>query len=123
MTPTAEAAGRFTRRHPRPHWVVVTVVMAALVGALVVQGYVRREVGRSATGERLGLRTAPGSMISRSGGALRRTSPPPMTAALTFDDGPDPTWTPNVLDLLREKGVPATFFVVGAHVVAHPELV
>lgn len=32
---------------------------------------------------------------------------------LTFDDGPDPTWTPQVLDILAEKHVPATFFVVG----------
>ncbi|GAB4094443.1 polysaccharide deacetylase family protein [Flaviaesturariibacter terrae] len=32
---------------------------------------------------------------------------------LTFDDGPDPTWTPRILDILSEKGVPATFFVVG----------
>src|SRR4051794_37864261 len=46
-----------------------------------------------------------------------------MTVALTFDDGPDPTWTPKLLDLLREKHVPATFFVVGAQAVSHPELV
>ncbi|TCJ14501.1 glycosyltransferase [Flaviaesturariibacter flavus] len=32
---------------------------------------------------------------------------------LTFDDGPDPTWTPRILDVLSKKGVPATFFVVG----------
>ena len=33
--------------------------------------------------------------------------------ALTFDDGPDPRWTPQILDILRSKRVPATFFVVG----------
>ena len=33
--------------------------------------------------------------------------------ALTFDDGPDPTWTPRILDILKREGVPATFFVVG----------
>ncbi|RYY67139.1 MAG: glycosyltransferase [Chitinophagaceae bacterium] len=32
---------------------------------------------------------------------------------LTFDDGPDPTWTPEILDVLSEKHVPATFFLVG----------
>lgn len=37
-------------------------------------------------------------------------------AALTFDDGPNHTWTPIVLDILREKGVKATFFVVGSRV-------
>ena len=37
----------------------------------------------------------------------------PKLVALTFDDGPDPNWTPQVLDVLKAKGVPATFFVVG----------
>jgi len=43
--------------------------------------------------------------------------------ALTFDDGPDPARTPAVLAALAELGVKATFFVVGAKVEAHPELV
>ncbi|MCP3733896.1 glycosyltransferase [Sphingomonas sp. RP10(2022)] len=33
--------------------------------------------------------------------------------ALTFDDGPDPTWTPQVLDVLKQRHVPATFFIIG----------
>lgn len=32
---------------------------------------------------------------------------------LTFDDGPDPTYTPQVLDILKKENIPATFFVVG----------
>jgi peptidoglycan/xylan/chitin deacetylase (PgdA/CDA1 family) len=43
--------------------------------------------------------------------------------ALTFDDGPDPVYTPKLLDLLREKGVKATFFVVGKRADQHPEIV
>jgi peptidoglycan/xylan/chitin deacetylase (PgdA/CDA1 family) len=43
--------------------------------------------------------------------------------ALTFDDGPDPVFTPRVLDVLAEEQVRATFFVVGKRVVRHPELV
>ena len=43
--------------------------------------------------------------------------------ALTFDDGPSSEWTPHVLDALRESGARATFFVLGRHVEAHPELV
>jgi peptidoglycan-N-acetylglucosamine deacetylase len=43
--------------------------------------------------------------------------------ALTFDDGPDPVYTPKLLDLLREKGVKATFFVVGKRTDQHPEIV
>ncbi|WP_200210792.1 polysaccharide deacetylase family protein [Micromonospora coerulea] len=43
--------------------------------------------------------------------------------ALTFDDGPDPQYTPQVLALLREYGVKATFCVVGENSAAHPELI
>jgi peptidoglycan-N-acetylglucosamine deacetylase len=43
--------------------------------------------------------------------------------ALTFDDGPDPDSTPALLDLLREKGLPATFFCVGQRVEKFPEIV
>ncbi|MCX8007142.1 MAG: polysaccharide deacetylase family protein [Coriobacteriia bacterium] len=38
--------------------------------------------------------------------------------ALTFDDGPDPRYTPAVLEVLRDEGVAATFFVTGARVAA-----
>ncbi|MBW5423486.1 polysaccharide deacetylase family protein [Streptomyces sp. BG9H] len=42
---------------------------------------------------------------------------------LTIDDGPDPVWTPQVLDVLREYGVKATFCMVGTQAQAHPDLV
>ena len=42
--------------------------------------------------------------------------------AITFDDGPDREFTPKVLDILREKKVPATFFVVGANAEGAPDL-
>jgi cellulose synthase/poly-beta-1,6-N-acetylglucosamine synthase-like glycosyltransferase/peptidoglycan/xylan/chitin deacetylase (PgdA/CDA1 family) len=45
------------------------------------------------------------------------------TIMLTFDDGPDPHWTPAILDLLSQHKVPATFFVIGSTAVHHPELV
>ncbi|OMF03447.1 polysaccharide deacetylase family protein [Paenibacillus sp. FSL H7-0942] len=43
--------------------------------------------------------------------------------ALTFDDGPDPHYTPRLLDLLRQHQAKATFFVVGEHAASHPELI
>ena len=43
--------------------------------------------------------------------------------ALTFDDGPDVCFTPRVLDILAEKRVTATFFVVGERAKRHPELI
>jgi len=42
--------------------------------------------------------------------------------ALTFDDGPSPEFTPAILDILKEYNVPATFFMVGAHVEKYPEI-
>lgn len=44
-------------------------------------------------------------------------------AALTFDDGPHPELTGRVLDILREYGARATFFVIGQNVMRHPALV
>jgi len=37
----------------------------------------------------------------------------PRKIALSFDDGPDPTWTPKILEILKNKGVVGTFFVIG----------
>jgi cellulose synthase/poly-beta-1,6-N-acetylglucosamine synthase-like glycosyltransferase/peptidoglycan/xylan/chitin deacetylase (PgdA/CDA1 family)/spore germination protein YaaH len=42
--------------------------------------------------------------------------------ALTFDDGPDPEWTPKVLDILKAKKVPGAFFLVGRNVEQYPGL-
>ncbi|WP_054026526.1 polysaccharide deacetylase family protein [Bacillus sp. FJAT-28004] len=42
--------------------------------------------------------------------------------ALTFDDGPDKRYTTDILDILKEKGVKATFFVVGQQVTKYPEV-
>ncbi|MFD3524963.1 polysaccharide deacetylase family protein [Streptomyces sp. NPDC058653] len=47
----------------------------------------------------------------------------PRGVNLTIDDGPDPVWTPQVLDLLREYDVKATFCMVGTQAQAHPDLV
>jgi len=43
--------------------------------------------------------------------------------AISFDDGPDPKWTPQILDILKAKGVKASFFMVGRQMEDHPRLV
>lgn len=43
--------------------------------------------------------------------------------AFTFDDGPDPQWTPKVLDILKKNNIRATFFLIGENALAHPDLV
>lgn len=48
---------------------------------------------------------------------------PKNTVALTIDDGPHPTWTPKVLDLLAANGVHATFSLIGRQARAYPGLV
>lgn len=45
-----------------------------------------------------------------------------MKIAITFDDGPHPVYTPQILDILKKYGVHATFFVIGENVAMHPEL-
>ena len=41
---------------------------------------------------------------------------------LTFDDGPDPVYTPQILDILKREGVSAVFFVVGEQLFRHPQI-
>jgi peptidoglycan/xylan/chitin deacetylase (PgdA/CDA1 family) len=43
--------------------------------------------------------------------------------ALTFDDGPDPVWTPRLLDLLRTLGARVTFFPIAPRAAAHPAII
>jgi peptidoglycan/xylan/chitin deacetylase (PgdA/CDA1 family) len=47
----------------------------------------------------------------------------PRGVNITIDDGPDPAWTPQVLDLLDEYGAKATFCMTGVQAQAHPDLV
>jgi cellulose synthase/poly-beta-1,6-N-acetylglucosamine synthase-like glycosyltransferase/peptidoglycan/xylan/chitin deacetylase (PgdA/CDA1 family)/spore germination protein YaaH len=47
----------------------------------------------------------------------------PGLVALTFDDGPDGRWTPKILDILKAKHAPATFFVIGKNMQRFPDLV
>ena len=54
---------------------------------------------------------------------LWRASGARRAVALTFDDGPDVCFTPQILDILAEKRVTATFFVVGERAARHPELI
>jgi peptidoglycan-N-acetylglucosamine deacetylase len=63
----------------------------------------------------------PAGVFGGPSGTMRNTGA--TYVALTFDDGPDPQWTPQVLELLRTHGVRATFCVVGHAVQEYPELV
>lgn len=53
---------------------------------------------------------------------IRRAGYQKGLVALSFDDGPDPEWTPQILDILKARHVPATFFVIGENAMPHPFL-
>jgi cellulose synthase/poly-beta-1,6-N-acetylglucosamine synthase-like glycosyltransferase/peptidoglycan/xylan/chitin deacetylase (PgdA/CDA1 family) len=99
---------------------------------LLVEGYTRGVLGENSADEPVpgphavaapSVVTGGGPVIQVAGGRVRSYSLPPRTVALTFDDGPDPTWTPKVVSVLRHYRVPGTFFLVGAHVASYPGLV
>jgi peptidoglycan/xylan/chitin deacetylase (PgdA/CDA1 family) len=76
-----------------------------------------------------GQRTAPGPRppaspaAPSSAGARGDSAPAGKSVALTFDDGPDPRWTPQILALLAEHHARATFCEIGPNAAAHPSLV
>jgi peptidoglycan-N-acetylglucosamine deacetylase len=81
---------------------------------------IARQWGRSG---KAGLRAARRSSVARLAGAHRSLDPSTGRVALTFDDGPDPSFTPDLLDVLRGLEVPATFFLTGQRARQHPDLV
>lgn len=67
---------------------------------------------------------APGGAVKAVAKTIAHASDAgPRGVNITIDDGPDPVWTPQVLDVLREYGVKATFCMVGTQAEAHPDLV
>jgi len=80
------------------------------------------EGARTIEADRLGLIRGEQYRALPSSYVVRRTGYRPGLVALTFDDGPDPDWTPRILDVLRDRHVPATFFIVGENALAHPAL-
>lgn len=61
--------------------------------------------------------------ILATGGDEVHTEQEPKKIALTFDDGPHPFYTEQLLDGLKERGVVVTFFVTGEHASLHPDII
>lgn len=117
-----------SRRFARPpaRWLLLGFILAAMGVLLGVQGLSTRTTGPSRTPAvaRSGPLAGEGPLLGYVGGRLRsREEPPGRRIALSFDDGPDPRWTPRIANTLRSLHVPATFFVVGSQVVRHPDVV
>ena len=142
MTTTTPSRGR--RRAPsrlgraagkaaalqKPRVLLAGLLLLALTSVMLLDGYLRAEVGGD---ERVrdGASSSKvpdeildgGPIVSFRGGSATSVSVPDKTIALTFDDGPNPTYTPKVLEILEKYDVPATFFVVGSMVSRYPGIV
>jgi cellulose synthase/poly-beta-1,6-N-acetylglucosamine synthase-like glycosyltransferase/peptidoglycan/xylan/chitin deacetylase (PgdA/CDA1 family) len=126
------ARGR-SGREPRAHWILLLLGVVVLLGELSLNGYVHgvggEGKGRPNQPRGPGVAIAPDEVINGgpvvqvdSDGFPKTSHMPARTIALTFDDGPDPKWTPLVLDVLRRHQAHATFFVIGSKVNEQPEL-
>ena len=132
-TPARPASSSHRRRAaPRGHWILVGLLMFVFAVGLVIEGYTHGVLGENSADEPSAAARAAsapaavaggGPVIGVSGSRATSYALPARTAALTFDDGPDPTWTPKILAVLHRYHVPATFFLVGAHAATYPGLV
>jgi len=144
MTTTTTSPGRGRRRAPsrigraagkaaalqKPRVLLALLLLLALTSVMLLDGYLRAEVGGDQrVRDGAGSSKVPdtildgGPILSFRGGQATTVSVPDKTIALTFDDGPNPTYTPQVLEILEKYDVPATFFVVGSMVSRYPGIV
>lgn len=114
----------------KPRVILALLLLLALTSVMLLDGYLRAEVGgdqRVRTGAAASKVPEKildgGPILTFRGGQATTVSVPDKTIALTFDDGPNPTWTPQVLQILREYAVPGTFFLVGSMVSRYPGIV
>lgn len=117
------------RRDPRGHWVLLMLAGVSLGAALLLNGFAHGAVGETPQHQYTTAGDAPaavmqgGPVLNLTGGGSRSARVAAKTIALTFDDGPDPAWTPQILDILKRHHAHATFFVIGAHAAANPGLI
>uniref|UniRef100_A0AAU3I3F1 Glycosyltransferase n=1 Tax=Streptomyces sp. NBC_01393 TaxID=2903851 RepID=A0AAU3I3F1_9ACTN len=142
MTTTTPARGR--RRAPskleraagkaaalqKPRVILALMLLLALISVMLLDGYLRSEIGNDArVRDGAAYDEVPqkildgGPILTFTGGTAKTQSVPKKTIVLTFDDGPTPNWTPEVLKVLEKNGVDATFFLVGSMVSRYPGVV
>jgi peptidoglycan/xylan/chitin deacetylase (PgdA/CDA1 family) len=117
---------------------VVSAIGLVSAGVLLLTGIILGRIGGSATHQTqpdqaavasgapvvsVAADRSPVLDFSEPGTEARTPLRPKRTLALTFEDGPDPTWTPKLLEVLARHSARATFFVIGAKVLEHPDVV
>jgi cellulose synthase/poly-beta-1,6-N-acetylglucosamine synthase-like glycosyltransferase/peptidoglycan/xylan/chitin deacetylase (PgdA/CDA1 family) len=111
-------------------WLLPATLLLAVTAMLMLRGYVHSEI---LADYRIRSETAAdrvpdeiiegGPVIDTRGGKNAGLSVPRQRLVLTFDDGPDPMWTPKVLDVLKEHDAHAVFFITGTMASQYPDLV
>ncbi|OON72659.1 bi-functional transferase/deacetylase [Streptomyces tsukubensis] len=104
--------------------------LAAILAMLMLRGYVHSEIlADHRVRPEASVSHVPekildgGPVIDTRDGREKSLRIPRHRIVLTFDDGPDPKWTPKVLDVLAKHHAHATFFVTGTMTSRHPALV
>ncbi|MFB9237926.1 bifunctional polysaccharide deacetylase/glycosyltransferase family 2 protein [Plantactinospora siamensis] len=110
-------------------WVLAAVATVILLNILVVGAYANSRFTPDNTGYHEGAGNGVpaavrdgGPVVDDRDGRIATARMPAKTIALTFDDGPDPVWTPRILEVLDRYDAPATFFVLGSEVSRNPDL-
>ncbi len=121
----AEQRSRDARGLRRGRLLVLGFSVTMLVLLLLVDGVTTKTIGAAGTGPSSAAvaplaGSQPVLVYNGHGGLVSHQPPPGRRIALSFDDGPSPTWTPKIAQELLAAHVPATFFEVGAQVVRYP---
>ncbi|MFE9019213.1 glycosyltransferase [Streptomyces sp. NPDC007808] len=118
------------RRRVPMRLLLPSLVLVALMAMLMLRGYVHNEiladhrVQPSAASDKVPEKILKGGpVIDTRSGRTESLRLQDHRLVLTFDDGPDPTWTPKVLDVLKKHDAHAVFFVTGTMTSRHPDLV
>ncbi|WP_189268257.1 bifunctional polysaccharide deacetylase/glycosyltransferase family 2 protein [Streptomyces fuscichromogenes] len=126
----ANAADASRRRRLPMRLTLPVLLLAALMAMLMLRGYVHSEIladhriRPEAASDRVPEKILDGGpVIDTRGGRTTSLRVPDRHVVLTFDDGPDPAWTPKVLDVLKKHHAHAVFFVTGTMTSRYPQLV
>ncbi|MFR9797252.1 glycosyltransferase [Streptomyces sp. MS06] len=128
--PVAKVGVGASRRRLPMRLLLPLLLLLALVAMLMLRGYVHSEIladhrirPEAATDKVPDKILDGGPVIDTRNGRTTSLSVPKHRLVLTFDDGPDPTWTPKVLDVLKKYHAHAVWFVTGTMTSRYPDLV
>ncbi|MFE0256976.1 glycosyltransferase [Streptomyces sp. NPDC059010] len=118
------------RRRVPMRLLLPSLVLVALMAMLMLRGYVHNEiladhrVQPASASDKVPQKILEGGpVIDTRSGRTESLRLQDHRLVLTFDDGPDPTWTPKVLDMLKKHDAHAVFFVTGTMTSRYPDLV